>query len=86
MESMREILGGQKMQIIEQLTEDLRHAHHIIDDLIGFAGRPGTCFSCARPIVRIGSMEKAFNYNGEQHRCPLLEYGRRIEPGEVPHE
>jgi hypothetical protein len=83
MESMREILGGQKMQIIEQLTEDLRHARRIIDDLIGFAGRPEPCLSCARPIVRIsspsplGTTELSFNYNGEQHRC--------LDPGEKPH-
>jgi hypothetical protein len=89
MESMREILGGQKMQIIEQLNEDLRHAHRIIDDLLRAAGHPGVCFSCARPVVRMGSLgltEKVYNYNGEPHHCPLLEYGRRIEPGEVPHE
>jgi hypothetical protein len=83
MESMREILGGQKMQIIEQLTEDLRHAHRIIDDLLCSSGRPGVCLSCARPVVRILSPDgpapwKAYNYNGEPHRCP--------DPAEVPHE
>jgi hypothetical protein len=83
---MREILGGQKMAIIEQLNEDLRHAQHIIDDLLAETGHPGTCLSCGRPIVFILSAEKAYNYNGEPHCCPLLEYGRRIEPGEVPHE
>lgn len=69
MESMREILGGQKMQIIEQLTEDLRRAERIIDDLLCLTGRPGICFSCARPIMRIGSTDKAYGYNGEPHRC-----------------
>jgi hypothetical protein len=82
MESMREILGGQKMQIIDQLNEDLRRAHRIIDDLLCAYGRPGHCLSCARPIVLIaspdGSTERAFNYNGEPHRCP--------DPSEVPHE
>jgi hypothetical protein len=78
MESMREILGGQKMAIIEQLNEDLRHAHHIIDDLLCANGRPGFCLSCGRAIVFIWSTEKPYNYNGEPHRCP--------DPGEVPHE
>jgi hypothetical protein len=85
MESMREILGGQKMEIIEQLTEDLRHAHRIIDDLLCASGRPATCLSCARPIMLIigstekgWSTEKVYNYNGEPHRCP--------DPSEVPHE
>ena len=77
MESMREILGGQKMQIIDQLNEDLRRAHRIIDDLLCWAGRPTVCFSCARPIMRIGSADKAFNYNGEPHCCSF--------PVEVPH-
>jgi hypothetical protein len=82
MESMREILGGQKMQIIEQLTEDLRHAHRIIDDLLCASGRPAVCLSCARPVVLICSFdwatEREFNYNGEPHRC--------ADPQEIPHE
>ena len=76
MESMREILGGQKMAIIEQLNEDLRHAHRIIDDLLCLTGHQGACLACARPIVRIA--EKLYNYNGEPHRC--------LNPSEVPHE
>lgn len=78
MESAREVLGGLKMQIIEQLYEDLRHAHRIIDDLLCLTGRPGICFSCARPIMRIEPADNSgnalhfhlYNYNGEPHHCP----------------
>lgn len=77
MESMREILGGQKMQIIEGLNADLRHAHAIIDDLLRYAGRPDSCYFCARPILRIpdheGTMERFYNYDGEWHQCRLEE-------------
>lgn len=75
MESMREILGGQKMQVIEGLNDDLRHAHDIISDLIEYTGRPGVCFFCAQPIVHImyrdRVTEKAHNHNGEPHRCAV---------------
>jgi hypothetical protein len=72
MESVREILEGEKMVIITQLSRDLEEKCRIIQCLLRHAGQRGFCPRCSERIVFVrhnsSPLIESYNSNGTLHQ------------------
>jgi hypothetical protein len=72
MESVREILEGEKMVIITQLSRDLEEKCRIIQSLLRHVGQRGFCPRCGERIIflrhAVDPLVEPYNSDGTLHQ------------------